>query len=122
MTIADDLGSLLDVAREVLRTDLQPALPAPLRYPAAMAANAMAIAARAFAFGAEGEARQRATLAALYDLPPDTPLDQLERRLARELRLTRPDPGREERIRAALLARVLARLEISNPGYPATYS
>lgn len=122
MTSHDDLASLLDAAREVLRHELQPVLPGDARYPAAMIGNALAIAGRAFAIGRHVEGQQRATLAALYDLKPDPPLDQLERRLARELRLSDPDPEREEHIRAALYARTMARLEISNPDYPRTFS
>jgi hypothetical protein len=117
----EDLAGLLDTARDSLRNEVQPAVPPELRYPAAMVANAMAIAARGLAIGGEIEARQRTTLAALYGESRALSLGQLERRLARELRAGGFDQEREERIRAALIACVLARLELSNPEYASTY-
>ena len=130
MTDDDRLAGLLSVAREALRAELQPALDSALRYRAAMVANALAIVARRLSLGQSVEARQIQALAALY---PDTAgsglrgpdaagpsLRGLERRLARELRRGQLDVEREERVRAVLLARTLAQLEIANPDYPAT--
>jgi hypothetical protein len=122
MSTNDRLASLLAVARDTLRSELQPGLDAGQRYTAAMIARAMAIAARALAGGAESEARQRQALAALYPEADGATLVQLERRLARELRQGRLDIGREERVRAVLLARTLARLEMANPDYPASFA
>ena len=140
MTDDDRLAGLLSVAREALRAELQPALDSALRYRAAMVANALAIVARRLSLGQGVEARQVQALAALYPdaagpslrgpdaagpslRGPDAAgpsLRGLERRLARELRRGRLDVEREERVRAVLLARTLARLEIANPDYPAT--
>jgi len=115
------LADLLDAARLTLRTELQPALDAEGRYMAAMVGNAMAIAARDLAGGAENRQRQQAALAALYPELGQAALPQLERRLARELRQGGLAVDREEQVRAVLLARTLARLEIANPDYPATF-
>ena len=120
MTDDDRLAGLLSVARETLRTELQPALDPALRYRAAMVANALAIVARRLSLGQGVEARQIQALAALYPDAAGSGLRGLERRLARELRRGRLDVEREERVRAVLLARTLARLEIANPDYPAT--
>lgn len=121
MTQDDRLASLLSAARDVLRAELQPSLDAGQRYRAAMIASALAIASRALAGGADLAARQRQTLAALYPDASVADLARLERRLARELRQGRLDVEREERVRAVLLARTLARLEITNPDYPSTF-
>lgn len=118
----DRLASLLTVARDELRTELMPGLDAGGRYRAAMIANAMAIASRALSAGAETKARQGQALTTLYPDSPDTEPARLERRLARELRQGRLDVGREERVRAVLLARTLSRLEIVNPDYAATFA
>ncbi|HMR32155.1 MAG TPA: DUF6285 domain-containing protein [Geminicoccaceae bacterium] len=120
--MSDDerLASLLSIARESLRGELQPTLEPALRYRAAMVGNALAIAARRLSLGDDCEARQLQALAALYPEAAGSGLRNLERRLARELRRGRLDVEREERVRAVLLARTLARLEISNPDYPST--
>ena len=117
----EHLASLLDAARHSLRRDILPALDGDRRYVAAMVANALAVGSRALSLGSELEARQRTMLAALYDAPEAISLRQLERRLAFELRTARLTPDREEQVRAALLGRVLARLELSNPDYAATF-
>ena len=122
MTGEDQLASMLAIARDMLRGELQPALDAGLRYRAAMVASAMAIATRALTAGADSEARQLRTIAALYPDSAGADLRRLERRLARELRQVRLDVEREERVRAVLLARTLARLEIANPDYPSTFT
>ena len=85
-----------------------------------MVANALAIVARRLSLGQGVEARQIQALAALYPDAAGSGLPGLERRLARELRRGRLVVEREERVRAVLLARTLARLEIANPDYPAT--
>jgi hypothetical protein len=121
MSARDRLASLLEIARDVLRAEVQPSLDAGQRYTAAMIGSAMAIAGRALAGGADSEARQHAGLAALYPDSANASLAQLERRLARELRHGRLDVEREEHVRAVLLARTLARLEITNPDYPSGF-
>ncbi|MFO1067502.1 MAG: DUF6285 domain-containing protein [Geminicoccaceae bacterium] len=120
MSQLDAMDSLLGIARETLRRDIQPTLPPDQRYLAAMIAHAMAIAARAAAIGADSRERQRLALATLH--PGEAALAALERRLAGELRRTKPSPEREEQIRAVLLARTLARLEVSNPDYPDSFA
>ncbi len=122
MTGPDHLASLLAVARDELRSKLMPGLDAGGRYQAAMIANAMGIAARAFSAGAEAETRRAQALAALYPDAADADPARLERRLARELRQGRLEVEREERVRAVLLARTLSRLEIVNPDYAATFT
>lgn len=120
MSRLDAMDDLLGIAREMLRREIQPTLPPEQRYVAAMVAHAMAIAARDAAIGPDSRERQRLALAALF--PGEASLASLERRLAGELRRTKPPPEREEQVRAVLLARTLARLEVSNPDYPATFA
>lgn len=120
MSDDDRLAAMLSIAREALRSELQPALDSALRYRAAMVGNALAIAARRLSLGEDCEAKQIQALAALYPDAGGSGLRSLERRLARELRRGRLDLEREERVRAVLLARTLARLEIANPDYPST--
>ncbi len=121
MSGEQDVAGLLDVARLVLRTELQPGLDAEKRYVAAMVGNAMAIAARDLAGGAENRRRRQVALAALYPGQGQAALAQLERRLAHELRQGGLGIEREEQVRAVLLARTLARLEIANPDYPTSF-
>jgi hypothetical protein len=115
-------ASMLEVARDTLRRELTPGLAPELRYRAAMIANAMAIAGRALAVGAESEARQRAALAAFLGAPATTTVEELRRRLARELRQGRVAAEREAALREVLRRCTLARLEISAPDYPATFA
>jgi hypothetical protein len=122
MSEGDRLASMLAVAHDLLRRELRPGLGAEQRYHAAMIAAAMAIAGRALADGAASQARQRAALAAFLDAPETATLPQLRRRLASDLRMGRISAEREAALRATLRACVLARLEVSAPDYPATFS
>lgn len=115
------LDGLLRAALDTLRAELQPALPAEQRYPAALVANALGIAARVMAEGDTIRSGERAAIAALYPALADATLPQLERRLARELRQGDASDEREERIRAVLVARALARLALTNPDYPKSF-
>ena len=113
-------ADLLEVARTTLRDEVVPHLPATARYPAAMVANALAIAARELALGPQALGAERELLARLYDSPPDATLDELRRRFCADLRAQRFGSDREPEIRTLLAALVQARLAISNPGYGAT--
>lgn len=121
MIAAAQLASLLAAAEATLREDIQPHLAAAQRYPAAMVANALRIAARSLAQGADVADAERAALATLYPDDPSADLGELQRRLAAELRVDGVTPEREQRIRAVLRARTLARLALTNPDYPKTY-
>jgi hypothetical protein len=104
-----DAQDLLATARDSLLHKLLPALPAPLHYEARMAANAIAIAARALATpGAEAEAALRGFL-------PDE-ADPLAC-LARRIRAGEFAPGspRHAEARALLEALTRARCAVSNP-------
>lgn len=110
-------ASLLATARDVLRGEITPALPGRLRFPAAMVANAMAIASRELEHGPGNQAELRAFLARLYPEAPDTtPLDDLQHRLCRELRAGRFDRDEDGRLRAVLRGRTRLRLKVSAPG------
>lgn len=80
-----DLADLLATARAALRDLIVTGLSDDARYAALMVANAMAIAARQLAAGDRplNEAHDRLT--ALY-AAPDTPLAELARRLAADIR------------------------------------
>jgi hypothetical protein len=112
-----EITSLLEIARETLRTEIAPGLDGQGRYTAAMIGNAMAIAGRA---SIEGEAAASAELAALrrlFGVRAGGDLDDLRRRLAEEIRQGRFDGVAGRPVRAVLRARVEARLAISNPDY-----
>jgi hypothetical protein len=95
---------LLETARELLRTELLPALPADKRHAALMVANAMAIAAREL------------------DRRDDAALDEARaaeaRRLCAAIRAGRFDGGAAAApLHARLLADTRSRVEVSNPKY-----
>lgn len=95
---------LLETARDVLRDELLPALPAHQRHAALMVANAMAIAAR------EMNRRVDATL--------DDERVAADRRLCASIRQGRVDDGAAAaQLHAELLADTRARVEVSNPKY-----
>lgn len=121
MSRDDRLAGLADVARDVLRSDIQPSVPPERRYAAAMIAHALAVVARGLTQGEDIAAGERAALAGLCPDLAEASLPRLRRRLAGELRSDRLSPDREERIRAALLAVTLARLTVTSPDYPETY-
>ena len=95
---------LLETARDLLRDELLPALPADKRHAALMIANAMAIAAREL------------------DRRDDTALDDeraaADRQLCASIRGGRFDGGAAAaQLHARLLAGTRARVEVSNPKY-----
>ena len=95
---------LLETARELLREELLPALPAHQRHAALMIANAMAIAAR------ELNRRDDASLNAARAAA--------DRQLCASIRAGRVDEGAAAaQVHAQLLASTRARVEVSNPKY-----
>ena len=109
-------ASLLATARNLLRSEIAPALPGDLRFPAAMIANAMAIASRELEHGAANRAELRGLLARLYpELAETAPLDDLQRKLARDLRAGRFDREEHAGLRALLRSHIQLRLKISAP-------
>jgi hypothetical protein len=81
-----------------------------------MIANAMAIASRELEHGADNRAELWALLVRLYTEASDTtPLDDLQRRLARDLRAGRFDQEEHVHLRALLRGRTHLRLRISAP-------
>jgi len=75
---------LLDIAREVLRQDLIPALPDDKRYPALMIANALAIVMRQIEAGEEGGIEEQKIFGDL--LRDEDTLEHLNKTLARRIR------------------------------------
>ena len=95
---------LLETARDVLRDELLPALPAHQRHAALMVANAMAIAAREL---------NRHDAAA-----PNDARAAEDRRLCASIRAGRIDAGVvAAQVHAQLLASTRAKVEVSNPKY-----
>ncbi|AWY38646.1 acyl-CoA dehydrogenase [Pseudomonas putida] len=116
MNIRPDAKDLLAIARQTLLDQLLPQLPDNLRYQALMVANAMAIAGRECAAGAQAQALEMAQLSALLEEVPAVSAD-VPRTLCRAIRQGRFDtPGAEqEHLLSALSAITRARLSISNP-------
>lgn len=119
-------ANLLHTAREILRTELVPALAPEQRHLALMIANAMAIARRQLDDGDGPERRELAALGALFDLPPAVDDDQFQaelvqrnRRLCDAIRAGRADRGTSlhAEARAALTAISRAKVMQSNPRY-----
>lgn len=109
-------ADLLRTARDLLRGEVAPALPGPLRYPAAMIANAVAIAARELEEGPACRAELRTLYATFYpDAPPSAPLERLERRLADDIRAGRLDEAPDGPLSGFVLARTRLRLRVSSP-------
>jgi hypothetical protein len=108
-----DSANLLATAREVLLKELLPHLPEARKFQARMVANAMAIAAR------EGTADPAPILSMLRQAltAPDAPAEELQRRLAAEIRAGRHDPGtpRHAAVAAALAELVRTRCAVSAP-------
>jgi hypothetical protein len=106
-----DAADLLATARETVKSAILPHLPRGARYPALMALNAMAIAARQAEAGAMRRAAARAALAPFAT--GDT-LDAVAADLARSIRAGRFAPG-DPALHAALLAAARLATEESNP-------
>ena len=109
---------LLAAARAGLRGRVMQRLDGEGRYEAALVANAIAIAIRELELGAATRTRERQLLAGFYGAPEGS-LDELRRRLCRDLRSGAIASGRAAELRALLERLVHARLAISNPGYGA---
>ncbi|ENO85103.1 DUF6285 domain-containing protein [Thauera linaloolentis] len=121
-------AELLDTARQVLRDELIPALPADKRMSALMIANALAIAARQLQ---NGDDLERAELAALEHLlsEPFAPasgdtaavrggLLSANRKLSEWIRGGRADDGPlREDVRAHLASAIRHKVAESNPKY-----
>jgi hypothetical protein len=111
MTSDADLAALLARARETLKAEVLPHLPAERRYPALMAVTALGVAARRCA---AGEARRAEAAAALAPFAPGAAdLDAARAAIARRLRA---DPGAATGpLHAALVAAARAACAESNP-------
>lgn len=129
-------ADLLDTARDILRTELMPAIAPALRPQALMIANAMAIARRQLDDGDLPEQRELAALDALgplLDLPPSAAAAALRepqaglqselimrnRRLCLAIRAGQADPGcaLHAGAHALLLDVAQAKVAQSNPRY-----
>ncbi|MCB1916164.1 MAG: hypothetical protein KDG52_10650 [Rhodocyclaceae bacterium] len=108
--------ALLACARRLLRDQVLPALPAERRHALLMSINAMSIAERQLANGDQPERQELAELQGLLDDSKVT-LADANRRLAREIRAGRGDPGQAARsaIFTQLRAQGRRRLAESNP-------
>lgn len=109
-------GDLLAVARAALRERVMPRLDGEGRYEAAMVANAMAIAVRELELGVSIRAEERDLLAGFYGGVP-AELDELRRRLCRDLRAGSIASGRAVELAGLLDRLVRSRLAISSPDY-----
>lgn len=119
---------LLDTARQVLRDELMPALPADKRMAALMIANALSIAARQLK---NGDGEERAELAALERLLSEpfaatagdaqgqrSALVAANRKLAQWIRSGRADDGPlRDNVRAHLDRVIRHKVAESNPKY-----
>jgi hypothetical protein len=108
--------ALLACARQVLRNDVLPALPADRKHALLMVLNAMSIAERQLQSGDRPETEELAALRVLFD-DGRISLAEANRQLARELRDGAGDPGspRREALFAHLRAVGRQRLAESNP-------
>lgn len=118
MRDAQNLASLLEVARHTLRRSLLPGLEGERKFEAAMIVNALSVAARALALGVAAEEEERAALAMLPGPAGEAgDLEALRRRLAAGLRDGSFDGVEPSLMRKVLRRRVAARLSIANPDY-----
>lgn len=107
---------LLACAREVLRAEVLPALPAEHRHALLMAMNAMSIAERQLRNGDAPDVEELVELRTLLD-DHNLDLGDGNRRLAKLLRAGAGDPdrGRHRAMLAHLRAATIRRLTESNP-------
>jgi hypothetical protein len=124
-----DAASLLNVARDVVRKELVPNLPAGLRYEGLMVANALAIAARQFSAATVSERAELYQVANFLGegavaLPREADADsersaliEVNRWLCREIRAGRFDPEKPfaGRLMDHLRRTTRVKLEESNP-------
>lgn len=118
MSGLESTGRVLSLARDLLRQSITPALPADLRYPAAMVAAAMAIAARELALGQAARAKELEALSSLYP-KAKSDLHMLRWQLCRDLRDQPTTFMNCPQLRAALKTIVKQRLAISHPEHQA---
>jgi hypothetical protein len=105
-----DLRELLTLAREALQRDLMPALPAEVRFSAALIANALAIAGRELLDHSDADGAIVDAHEALTAFPDDHQLVAAIRRGA----LDAPSPERTAAL-AYAAALVRRRLAVTNP-------
>lgn len=119
---------LLDTARQVLRDELMPALPADKRMAALMMANALSIAARQLKNGDAAERGELAALEALLSEPFAAKSDDnaglrsalvtANRKLAQWIRSGRADEGAmRDSVRTHLATTLRHKVAESNPKY-----
>jgi len=108
-----DADALLDLATEMLRAEVLPALPPDQRYAGAMIANALETARRALA--EEVEAAEWSLLDGLYDEGEGSMAE-----LARDIRAGALPKGKIADIAGALRTLVIAELRIRSPRFLAS--
>lgn len=108
-----DADALLDLATEMLRTEVLPALGADQRYAGAMIANALDIARRELAD--EVEAAEWALLDGLYEEGEGSTAQ-----LARDTRAGTLPEGKERDLADALRTLLIAELRVRNPRFLAS--
>ncbi len=108
-----DADALLDLATEMLRADVLPALSAEQRYAGAMIANALEIARRGLA--EEVEAAEWALLDDLYEEGEGS-----TRQLARDIRAGTLPEGKAAGLSDALRTLLIAELRVRNPRFLAS--
>lgn len=100
--------ALLDLAIDMLKTDIAPVLPAEKRYASAMIVNALEIARRAIA--GEDEIADFALLDAIYDDGDGT-----MKRLATDIRAGQVDTKNHPDLLQMLKAQLISELKVRNP-------
>jgi len=108
-----DADALLDLATEMLRAEVLPALNAEQRYAGAMIANALEIARRALA--EEVEAAEWSLLDSLYDEGEGSTAQ-----LARDIRAGTLPKGKVAGLAEALRTLLIAELRVRNPRFLAS--
>ena len=108
-----DADALLDLATEMLRADVLPALSAEQRYAGAMIANALEVARRALA--EEVEAAEWTLLDSLYEEGEGSTAQ-----LARDIRADALPEGKARGIADALRTLLIAELRVRNPRFLAS--
>lgn len=108
-----DADALLDLATEMLRVEVLPALAPEQRYAGAMIANALEIARRALA--EEVEAAEWALLDGLYEEGEGSTAQ-----LVRDIRAGTLPKGKERGLADALRTLLIAELRVRNPRFLAS--
>jgi len=108
-----DADALLDLATEMLRADVLPALSAEQRYAGAMIANALEIARRDLA--EEVEAAEWTLLDSLYEEGEGSTVQ-----LARDIRAGTLPEGKERDLAEVLRTLLIAELRVRNPRFLAS--